>query len=155
MFKHIDYKQRITQNAQDIGVLDTKETDNKLVSSIVFVTLSENGTIDDVTATEHLDLFSPWEIGINYEVGNIRRYEDNLYKCLQAHTSQSDWTPDVTPALWKKIGDPTLEYPEWAQPIGAADAYMTGDKVSYNGKHWVSIVDNNVWMPGVYGWDEV
>ena len=123
--------------------------------SIAFVTLSESGAIDDVTAAEHATLFAEWQIGIDYKQGNIRHYGDKLYKCLQAHTSQEGWEPDTAVSLWKVIGDPTVEYPEWSQPVGAGDAYMTGDKVSHAGKHWLSTVDNNVWEPGVYGWDEV
>ena len=128
---------------------------NKLTSDIVFVLLAENGTIDEVTATEHIDTFARWESAVKYEVGNLRAYNDCLDKCLQAHTSQEDWTPDITPSLWKIAGNPMDEWPEWSQPIGATDAYMNGDKVSYQDKHWISITDNNVWAPGVYGWQEV
>ena len=127
---------------------------DRLVDDIVFVALCENGTIDDVTATEHTAIFALWESGVSYAVGNIRTYEEKLYKCVQAHTSQADWTPDAVPALWARIGDPAEEWPEWSQPIGAHDAYQIGDKVSYNAKHWVSNTANNVWQPGVYGWDE-
>ena len=131
--------------------------------AITFVTLSESGAIDEVTAAEHTALFAMWEPGIAYVAGNVRRYgedEENnenskLYKCLQGHTSQIGWEPDKAPSLWKKIGDPTVEFPEWSQPVGAGDAYMTGDKVSHDGKHWVSVADNNVWEPGVYGWEIV
>lgn len=126
----------------------------RLVDDIVFVTLCEQGMIDDVTATEHTDVFSQWESGVAYAVGNIRTYNEKLYKCVQAHTSQSDWTPDVAPALWTAIGDPAEEWPEWSQPLGAHDAYQIGDKVSCDGKHWVSNTANNVWKPGVYGWVE-
>lgn len=90
-----------------------------------------------------------------YAVGNIRQYNGELFRCVQAHTSQADWTPDATASLWKKIGDPTEEWPAWSQPIGAHDAYNSGDKVSHNGKHWTSNIDANVWEPGVYGWTEV
>lgn len=127
---------------------------NKLTSDIVFVLLAENGTLDEVTATEHLDVFAQWEPSVSYIVGNLRAYQDKLYKCLQAHTSQENWTPDITPALWKEAGNPADEWPQWSQPIGAVDAYMNGDKVSYENKHWISEVDNNVWAPGVYGWVE-
>lgn len=127
---------------------------NKLTSDIVFVLLAENGTMDEVTATEHLDVFAQWEPSISYAVGNLRAYDNKLYKCLQAHTSQADWTPDVTPTLWKEAGNPADEWPQWSQPIGAVDVYMKGDKVSYNDKHWISDVDNNVWAPETYGWSE-
>ena len=132
-----------------------KQEDLKSATDITFVVLAENGNIDEVTASEHTDMFAEWKSGIAYAVNNIRRYEDNLYKCLQAHTSQPDWTPDVSASLWKKIGDPTVEFPEWSQPVGASDAYQTGDKVSYDNKHWVSTADNNVWQPGIYGWEVV
>lgn len=75
-----------------------------------------------------------------------------LYKCVQAHTSQADWTPDAAPALWVRVS--VEEYPEWIQPQGSADAYMLDDKVSHNEKKWTSDVDNNVWEPGIYGWSE-
>lgn len=128
---------------------------NKLTSDIVFVLLAENGTMDEVTATEHLDVFAQWEPSVAYAVGNLRAYQDKLYKCLQAHTSQEDWTPNKTPALWKEAGNPADEWPQWSQPIGAADAYMKGDKVSYEDKHWISDIDNNVWAPTTYGWSQV
>lgn len=128
-------------------------------SSIAFVIMAENGTIDEVTASEHSDIFAPWEPDVAYTVGALRTYDEEgvvkLYKCIQAHTSQADWTPPATPALWSKAGDPTVEFPEWSQPIGAADAYQVGDKVHHIDSNWVSNTPNNVWEPGVYGWDVV
>lgn len=151
-----NFKKLKKEEARDAAIASYREEidKNKLTSDIVFVLLSENGTIDEVTATEHLDVFAQWEPSVSYTVGSLRAYQDKLYKCLQAHTSQEDWTPDTTPALWKEAGNPADEWPEWSQPIGAVDAYMKGDKVSYNDKHWISNVDNNTWAPGVYGWDE-
>ena len=125
------------------------------VQSILFVTAAEQGAVDDVTAAEHPDLFAPWASGIAYTVGNIRRYGGALYRCVTAHTSQDDWTPDQSASLWSQVADPSEEWPAWSQPIGAHDTYMTGDKVSYEDKHWVSTVDDNVWTPGAYGWEEV
>ena len=83
-----------------------------------------------------------------------RRHGETLYKCIIAHTSQSDWTPDVAVSLWVRANDPGEEWPEWVQPTGASDAYAKGAKVSHNERHWISDVDNNVWEPGVYGWGE-
>lgn len=130
--------------------------EQKNVAAITFVSLAEKGDIDEVTATEHAQLFEAWVTDKGYAVGKIvTRPNGNLYKCVQAHRSQADWTPEATPALWTKIGDPTEEYPEWSQPLGAHDAYPLGAKVSHNGKKWTSDVANNVWEPGVYGWTEV
>lgn len=135
------------------GVLDEFKESND-VSSIVFVVLAETGAVDDVTASEHAAVFSEWAVGIQYLPGQIRRWKEKLYRCVQAHTSQADWTPDVVPALWTAISDPAEEWPEWSQPIGAHDAYELGAKVSCDGKHWISTVNANIWRPGVYGWDE-
>ena len=120
---------------------------------IMFVTLAEAGSIDATTAAEHADLFTHWAYPVAYKTGQIRRYTDGkLYKCLQDHTSQEDWTPPAAVSLWVAVADPAEEWPEWSQPVGAHDAYNRGDKVSHNGQHYTSDVDANVWEPGVYGW---
>lgn len=125
-------------------------------AAIAFVTMAENGSIDETTAGEHASVFAEWQVGVKYTVGNIRRYGENLlYKCLTEHTSQADWTPDTAVSLWVRIADPAEEWPAWSQPVGAHDAYALGAKVTHSGKHWKSTVDNNVWEPGVYGWEEV
>lgn len=126
--------------------------DHRRVMGIAFVTLAEDGKIDNVTAGEHVGLFAEWAYPIAYTVGQIRRYGGELYRCVQAHTSQEDWTPDKTASLWSKTADPAEEWPEWSQPVGAHDAYGKGDKVTHNGQHYTSTVDANVWEPGVYGW---
>lgn len=123
-------------------------------SAVAFVALCEVGTLDTVTASEHAELFAEWAYPVAYTVGQLRRHNGKLYRCVQAHTSQSDWTPDTAASLWSVAADPAEEWPAWSQPIGAHDAYAKGDKVSHNGKHWTSSVDSNVWEPSVFGWDE-
>ena len=110
--------------------------------------------LDDAAALGAMAIYPAWEIGTAYAVNDRRRYGVNLYKCVQAHTSQADWTPDATPALWVKVS--VEEWPEFAQPTGAHDAYNTGDKVTYNGKRYVSLIDANVYSPDDYpaGWEE-
>lgn len=125
------------------------------LANIVFVKLAEAEQFDDATLTEHAEQFSAWAYPVSYAAKAICQYGGKLYRCLQAHTSQEDWAPTAAANLWKEIGDPTAEYPAWSQPIGAVDAYALGDKVSHNGKHWVSSYTNNTWEPGVYGWEEV
>lgn len=110
--------------------------------------------LDDDTAITAVELFPAWAIGVAYAVGARINYGGLLYKCAQAHTSQADWTPDATPALWVRVDDPGEDWPEWRQPAGAHDAYEKGYKVSHNEKHWISDVDGNVWEPGVYGWTQ-
>ena len=110
--------------------------------------------VDDNTALRMVEFYPEWEADTDYAAGFKVQHNGTLYKCLTAHTSQADWTPDAAPSLWAKvlIPDETV-IPAWEQP-GATNAYMQGDKVTHNGKTWVSDVDNNVWMPGVYGWTE-
>ena len=102
-------------------------------------------------------LYSAWETGTAYNAGDRRTYGGVLYKCLQAHTSQDDWTPDVAVSLWATvlIPDPDV-IPDWVQP-DSTNAYMKGDKVRYNGVVYRSLIDNNVWSPDAYpaGWEIV
>lgn len=107
-------------------------------------------TLDDETALTGVELFPVWVVGKAYAVSDRAQYNGTLYKCVQAHTSQSDWMPSATPALWKTVS--IDEYPEWVQPTGAHDAYNIGDKVTYNGQHYVCTSNANVYAPDVYGW---
>lgn len=111
------------------------------------------GYLDDEQAETVTNLYQPWEEDTAYSVGDRRQYDGLLYRCVQAHTSQEDWTPPVVPALWVRTS--TEEWPEWIQPTGAQDAYRIGDKCSYKDRHWINTVDYNVYPPDVYGWDEV
>lgn len=125
------------------------------INTISFTAIAENGEISEETASNYPDVFKAWESGVSYTVGNLRNYEHILYKCVTAHTSQDDWTPDVASSLWSKAGSPIDEFPEWIQPTGAHDAYDKGAKVSHLNKHWVSDIDANTYEPSVYGWTEV
>lgn len=140
---------RIEQLDTAVELQNTNNT-----TSIAFVTLAEVGSIDAVTAAEHADLFAEWAHPVVYKAGNIRRYNGALYKCVQDHTSQADWTPDVAVSLWNSTSDPAEEWPAWSQPVGAYDAYAEGDKVTHKDIKWVSTTANNVWEPGIYGWTE-
>ena len=113
-----------------------------------------SASLSDTDALDAVELFDEWATDTSYNVDDRIRYEGTLYKCLQAHTSQDTWTPTDAPSLWARVDDPSVEYPEWIQPE-STNPYMKGDKVTHLGKRWISNVDNNVWEPGVYGWDEV
>ena len=110
-------------------------------------------TFTDENALKVIDLYPKWVVGIAVAKDSRYQYEGKLYKCVQAHTTQADWAPDVTPALWVIVS--LDEWPEWIQPTGSHDAYAKGDKVTHNSKKWTSDVDANTWEPGVYGWTEV
>lgn len=115
--------------------------------------------LTDEQAETIINAFPAWRCGAAYQVGDRVRYEGILYKVIQAHTSQADWTPDVTPALFVRLtpeqedDDPTT-IPEWVQPTGSADAYNIGDRVIFDGQVYESLIDANVWSPTDYpaGW---
>ena len=109
------------------------------------------------------NMFPKYQIGKAYKVKEVFSYGENavgdpqLYQVLQAHTSAAEWTPDTAVSLYKPIGVSESGYPEWVQPLGASDAYNTGDIVSYKGDLYESTIDGNVWAPDVYpaGWKVV
>lgn len=99
-------------------------------------------------------MFDDWAAGVAYSVGDVLFYKGGLLRVVQAHTSQADWLPENTPALYTAFYLPD-EIPDWVQPQGAHDAKQIGDRVKYNDKCWESTTPNNVWEPGVYGWVEI
>lgn len=112
--------------------------------------------IDELTTEElslMIDLYPDWQIGISYKIGEIVQYEASLYKVIQAHTSQIDWTPNLVSALFTKVVPPNI-IPQWVQPVGSADAYKIGDKVIFQTKIYESLINANVWSPIGYpaGW---
>ena len=110
--------------------------------------------LTDEQAEQVTNLYPSWAAGVAYAVGDRRKYDGKLYRCVQAHTSQEGWEPPVTPAIWTRTGADPTTIEEWVQPTGAQDAYSLNAKVTYNSKTWISIIDNNIWEPGVYGWEE-
>lgn len=113
-------------------------------------------TLPEAQALEVATIYPAWAAGRSYAAGDILRHGVNsvgdpqLYKVVQAHTSQADWLPEATPALYDPFGLDGSGYPLWSQPTGAHDAYNTGDVVSHNGALYQSLVDGNVWEPGAY-----
>ena len=114
-------------------------------------------SLPDEDALEAVELFPAWAAGVAYAVDQRIRYGEKLYRVVQAHTSQTGWEPPNVPALFTEVAKPG-EIPEWKQPTGAQDAYMTGDLVHYpdaDGPVYRCTVDNNVYAPDVYGWEVV
>lgn len=113
-------------------------------------------TFTDEQAVNCMLLFPTWNgNGNNYKKDERLQYESKLYKVLQDHTSQADWIPGKSPSLYVEISDPNIEYPEWKKPTGAHDAYSKGDKITFKGKKYVSLIDANVYSPEEYptGWE--
>lgn len=117
-------------------------------------------TLPDEKKVEIATVFPPFKVGRAYAAGDVFRYGENavgdpqLYQVLQEHTSMEQWKPDNAASLYKPIGISESGFPEWSQPVGASDAYNTGDVVSYNGTLYQSVIDGNVWNPEAYpaGW---
>ena len=117
-----------------------------------------SSSLPDETALEAVELFPAWEPGRACVAGERLRYHGELYRVLQDHTAQADWTPDAAPSLYVRVTEPGT-IPEWVQPLGSEDAYKKGDQVRHTGKVWESLVDANVWEPGAAGtetlWKEI
>ena len=111
-------------------------------------------SLTDEDALQAVELFPQWITGRAYAVDERLQYKNVLYRVVQAHTSQADWTPDITPALFVVVS--LDEWPEFIQPTGSHDAYNKGDKVTFEGKHYISLIDGNVYSPAAYpaGWQE-
>ena len=117
--------------------------------------------LDDEKALDSKELFPYWNAEAAYEVGARVRFEDTLYKCLQAHQAQADWTPATSPSLWAEIlpGQEGTDIGVWTQP-DSTNAYMTGDRVHFptmDDPIYESLIDNNIWSPETYpaGWQLV
>lgn len=125
------------------------------VKAFIDAVIALRAAATDEQALAAMAVYPSWKENYSYQVGERVLYNGLLYKVIMTHTSQSDWMPDVSPSLFAKVLIPDENViPAWEQP-DSTNPYMVGDKVSYNGKSWVSTVDNNVWEPGVYGWDEI
>lgn len=138
-------------------VLNQPEKEYELPKDVLTAIDYAIQNMNDDQALNCMSIFPLWEEGITYSEGNRVQYKDKLYKVLQNHISQSDWTPDTASSLFVEISDPNIEYPEFVQPTGSHDAYSKGDKVTFEGKKYVSLIDANTWSPVSYpsGWEEV
>ena len=116
-----------------------------------------SASLSDEDALGGVELFPAWAMDTFYERGVRLCYGGKLYRVEQSHTSQADWLPDITPALYTEVAKPG-EIPVWKQPTGAQDAYHVGERVHYPdaaGPVYESLIDGNTWAPDVYGWKEV
>ena len=128
---------------------------------LFLATLDADADVDSILSVA--TVYPKYKVGVAYKVKDVFSYGENgvgdpqLYQVLQAHTSSAEWAPDTATSLYKKIGVTEEGYPEWVQPLGAFDAYNTGDIVSYNDTLYESTIDGNVWAPDAYpqGWKTV
>lgn len=128
----------------------------RVIRRLIEKAMTDTAALTDAEALDATCMFPKWSgDAVEYTVGQRVQYDGVLYTVLQTHTSQSTWTPTDAPSLFAEvlIPDPGT-IPEWKQP-DSTNPYKKGDKVTHNGKTWISDYDNNVWEPGVFGWHEV
>lgn len=152
-------KQEELQQEKQAEYQEKKQVAEKLIMDRMVADYILSTDLSDDEKDMFTNLFDLWEPNTAYSKGSKVVYEGLAYEVIKAHTSQSDWLPNELPALYKlfyqtSTDDGTIVIPEWKQPLGAHDAYNTGDPVFHKGKAWESSIDNNVWAPGVYGWIE-
>lgn len=102
----------------------------------------------DELALQSVELFPKWEAGISITAGDKYQYNGVLYRVVQSHTTQDDWTPDITPALWTVVS--LEEWPEIPESIPAEAPWMKGDRGTWKGQHYICQMDNCVWNPDQY-----
>lgn len=143
-------------------IVEIEPTEEELIMSqtdkaLKILDVNLTTMLTDEQALEVPYVFPKWEIDKDYNKDERVIYQGVLYKVLQAHKSQAIWTPTEAVSLFARVLIPEPDViPEWEQP-DSTNPYMTGDKVTLNGKTYVSKIDNNVWSPADYpaGWEEV
>lgn len=133
-------------------------TAEEVLGAILSVVGSIVGALPDEAIGRMQPYFPKWAPNTNYirhqSFVSYGEGDGYVWRCETTHTSQADWTPDASPSLWSKVLTSHTDILPWEQPA-STNPYMKGDKVLWDGKVWESEIDNNVWMPGVYGWKEV
>lgn len=134
---------------------------SQVMAAVKKMLSTETSELSDEDALDVAALFQTWASKLPHDgkpaqpvvAGERLWYDGKLYKVLQPHTPQSDWTPDATSALYVEVS--IVEWPDFVQPTGAHDAYMRGDKMTFEGQHYISLIDNNVYSPAAYpaGWE--
>lgn len=136
------------------------EVQQDIVNASILVAQIQAQSLTDEQALSVQAIYPQWdEKSVIYPTGHKVLQNGVLYKCLQEHTSQSDWGPEAAPSLWTKVLIPDSSVvPEWEQP-NSTNGYSVGDRVMHNGVVWESQAENNVWEPGTIGteslWVEV
>ena len=113
--------------------------------------------LSDEDAMKFQILFPEFQPGVEYNEGDRVVYNGRFYKVVQGHLSQEDWNPEAAASIFAIIGNPAEEFPEFIQPTGAHDAYAAGDKVTFEGAKYESLMDANIYSPAAYpaGWQVI
>lgn len=122
----------------------------------VLINVKHEGTIDDPIPIP--EPFSSMEyVKGKYYIENDVVYLMNRPGMEDGETIDLAYKPSQLVGVYFEVAtnsDPNVEWPDFKRPTGTHDAYMKDDKVTYNGKHYISLIDNNTWSPDDYpqGW---
>lgn len=127
--------------------------ESRTLSELTFVSLAQNELVDDAAILENGDLFLVWDKNFTGKRGAIVKHKESFYRSNHdiIDVAQNE-EPSKSSTIWAQIGNPTDEWPEWFQPLGAHDAYGMGDQVTHKGMKWISQYAVNTWEPSVFGW---
>lgn len=149
-----EYAASLNSNLINIQQSKKLKIANEKLIKQVEATLIDTSQTTDEEVLENSDFFDYWEVGVDYTANMIvNTFENQLYRCVQNHTSQESWHPSLVPAIFTPIAPPNT-IPQWVQPTGAQDAYNTGDLVLFEDNTYESLIDANTWSPTAYpaGW---
>lgn len=144
VFDEEQYNKYINDQKKEEAIKEGNALADKLIEQAVLSNAS------DADAFTMRYLYPEYEVGISYKKDDRFIYNDKFYKVLQDHTSAEEWKPEEASSLYVEISDPNVEYPDFKQPSGAHDAYSKGDKVMFEGKKYISLIDANTWSPTDY-----
>lgn len=152
----------LAENEQQIEITRKREAASRHLRERQITDYLLNDEVSQEDKDLFIILYDAWQPGKGYIIGDTVTYDNKVYRIIQPHTSQSDWLPIDVPALYVQVyqtetDDGTEVIPDFVQPTGDHDAYRTGDKVLFESKVYVSLIDNNVWSPADYpqGWGEL
>lgn len=140
------------------------EQEQSIKSILKTITLAKD--LSDDQKQEILSRYEDYKVDKAYQEGDKFTYQGKIYEVIQAHTSQTTWIPSETPALYKEFlkvkiqdeeGNTSEVVAEFRKPTGAHDAYQKGDKISFEGSIYESIIDANVFSPSEFadGWKKI
>ena len=147
LYLNVDTKQLNTPSPAELALinLEIAPSEAKSFRDHLDLVITE---LADEDAEKVKILYPKWNgNGILYVQDERVRYNDVLYRVLQSHISQANWTPIDAPSLFDRVLKPSNGPSDWIQP-GSTNGYMIGDMVIHNGIIYESLIDNNVWEPG-------
>lgn len=107
--------------------------------SFIDAVVKMRGMVTDTQALEVQSVYPTWKSGLQYAVGERILYNESLYKVSVAHTSQSDWTPDIALALFEPLD--IVNEGDTNKPIAAAVGMRY-----YKDKYYYDETDGNTYL---------